>query len=255
MRTRCSEIGPRCNEKVWSMNSDACSGICVWLFKTGNTRYNECDYHCIEQARVSEPLTLRVLAIASGVLATARKLKLWTVSWVLVFTLCLAKTESTHCSKWGFHCKELARVGKPKLLGFFATVSLLFRCNKSVYCRNEKSLHCDNLTCNIIVKMLWRYDKVSLLSIDNINNLMIDVHDGTLAYAYICDVANKSPNCNMMPRYCVIRIMLLGCMIGDVSTIVEPETQCHDIALLRPTCWVERVYMHYIILLLYAPCY
>ena len=54
---------------------------------------------------------------------------------------------------------------------------------------------------NVIVEMLCRYDKVCLLSIDNIDNLMIDVHDGTLAYVYIYDVSNKSLNCNMKPRY------------------------------------------------------
>ena len=132
-----------------------------------------------------------------------------------------------------------------------AVASLLFRCNKFVCCRSERSLPYDNLTCNVIVEILCRYDKVCLLSIDN---LMIDVHDGTLAYAYIHDVANKSLNYNMMPRYWVIYIMLLGCMTGDVITIAEPETQCHDIGLLRPTCLVGRVYMHHVVRLLYAPC-
>ena len=41
--------------------------------------------------------------------------------------------------------------------------------------------------------------------------------------------------------------MLLGCMTNDVSTIAEPETQCHDNELLRPTCWVGHVYMHHIV--------
>ena len=95
--------------------------------------------------------------------------------------------------------------------------------------------------------MLCRYGKVYLLSIDNIENLMIDVHDGALAYVYTCDIANKSLNYDMIPRYWVICSMLLGCMTDDVSTIVEPKTQCHDIGLLRPTCWVGRVYMHHVI--------
>ena len=121
-------------------------------------------------------------------------------------------------------------VGKSKLLSFFAitrlvvaVASLLFRYNKFVCYRSERSLPCDNLICNVIVEMLCRYDKEGLLSIDNIDNLMIDVHDGTLAYAYICDVANKSLNCNIMPRYWVICIMLLGCMTGNVSTVAEPK--------------------------------
>ena len=37
--------------------------------------------------------------------------------------------------------------------------------------------------------------------------------------------------------------MLLGCLTDEVSTVVEPKTQCHDIRLLRPTCWVGWVYM------------
>ena len=58
------------------MNSDAYSEICVWLFETGNTRCSECDSRYNEQARISEPLTLRVLTAASGVLAVARKLEM-----------------------------------------------------------------------------------------------------------------------------------------------------------------------------------
>ena len=49
---------------------------CVWLFETESTRSSECDSRCNEQARVGEPLTLRVLAAMSGVLATVRKLEL-----------------------------------------------------------------------------------------------------------------------------------------------------------------------------------
>ena len=45
-----------------------------WLIETGSTRNSECDSCCNEQAQVSEPLTLRVLAAASRVLAAARKL-------------------------------------------------------------------------------------------------------------------------------------------------------------------------------------
>ena len=56
------------------MNNDVCSGICVWLFETRSTRCNECDYRCNEQARVSEPLTLRVLAARSGVLAAEARI-------------------------------------------------------------------------------------------------------------------------------------------------------------------------------------
>ena len=53
-------------------------------------------------------------------------------------------------------------------------------------------------------------------------------------------------NCNMMPRYWVICTML-GCMTDDVSTVAEPETQCYDIGLLRPKCWVRRVYIHHVV--------
>ena len=76
---------------------------------------------------------------------------------------------------------------------------------------------------------------------------MIDVRDSMLAYAYAYDVANKSLNCNMMPRYWVICSMLLGCMTDDFNTIAGPETQRHDIGLLRPTCWVGCVYKHHVV--------
>ena len=58
------------------MNSDACSRTCIWLFETESTRCSECDTRCNEQAQVSEPFMLKVLAVVGGVLATARKLKL-----------------------------------------------------------------------------------------------------------------------------------------------------------------------------------
>ena len=86
-----------------------------------------------------------------------------------------------------------------------------------------------------------------MLSIDNIENLMIDVHDGALEYAYTCDITNKSLNCDMMPRYWIICTMLLGCTTDDVITTTKPNTQFHDIGLLRPTCWVGHVYMHHVV--------
>ena len=54
------------------MNSDAYSGICVWLFETGSTRCKKCDSRYNEQAQVSELLMLSVLTIASRVLAVAK---------------------------------------------------------------------------------------------------------------------------------------------------------------------------------------
>ena len=41
------------------MNSDAYSGIRVWLFETGSTRYSECESRCNEQAQVSKLLMLK----------------------------------------------------------------------------------------------------------------------------------------------------------------------------------------------------
>ena len=83
-----------------------------------------------------------------------------------------------------------------------------------------------------------------MLSIDNIGSLMIGMLDGILVYAFTCDVTNKSLNCDMMPRYWVIYTMLLGCTTDDVSNVAEPKMQCHNIGLLRPTCWVGRVHMY-----------
>ena len=47
-----------------------------WLIETESTCSSECDSRCNEQAWVSEPLMLRVLATASGVPSAARKLEL-----------------------------------------------------------------------------------------------------------------------------------------------------------------------------------
>ena len=65
---------------------------------------------------------------------------------------------------------------------------------------------------------------VCLMRIDSYDELMSDVRDGTLIYTIICDIANKSLNCNMMPRYWVICFMLLSCMIDNVNTVAEPKT-------------------------------
>ena len=86
-----------------------------------------------------------------------------------------------------------------------------------------------------------------LVRITSFDNLMVDVYVGILTQAYPWDIANKSLNCNMMPRYWVICTMLLGCMTDDVSTVAEPKMQCHDIRLLRSTCWVRCVYMHHVV--------
>ena len=94
----------------------------------------------------------------------------------------------------------LAQVRKPKLLRVFAaarlvvTIACLLFCYDTFasYC-NERSLPYDNLTCKVIVEMFffW-YGNVCLLSIDNIDNLIIDVHDGTFTNAYMCDIANDN---------------------------------------------------------------
>ena len=60
-----------------------------------------------------------------------------------------------------------------------------------------------------------------------------DVLGQTCLYALCCSVD--------------ICTMLLGCMIDEVNTVAEPKTQYYDIELLRPTCWVRCVYMHYVI--------
>ena len=49
------------------MNSDAYFGICVWLFKTRNTHCSEYESRYNEQAQVSEPLMLGVLAEARNI--------------------------------------------------------------------------------------------------------------------------------------------------------------------------------------------
>ena len=58
-----------------------------------------------------------------------------------------------------------------------ATASLLFYCS-------ESSLLCDTEICDINVEMLCWYDNVSLVRIDNYDNLMNNVHIGTPVEAY-----------------------------------------------------------------------
>ena len=60
------------------------------------------------------------------------------------------------------------------------------------------------LMCNVIVEILYGYEIESLLRIASFDNFMIDVHVSTLAEAYTCDIANKSLDYDMTPRYWVI---------------------------------------------------
>ena len=96
----------------------------------------------------------RALTTASGVFAVESRLGLWTVNWVLNFMLYLVKKEST-----------MQRVGS----SWEALVVDACRCSELVcHCgeivvpqqrvcihHSERSLPCDNLTCNVIVEMLW----------------------------------------------------------------------------------------------------
>ena len=50
---------------------------------------------------------------------------------------------------------------------------------------------------------------------------------------------------NVLGQMCLNAPLLLGCMTDDVSTIVEPKIQWHDIRLLKLMCWVRCVYMHH----------
>ena len=131
-------------------------------------------------------MTLRVLAIASGVLTAARKLEMWSVKWDFDLMLCLAKTENTSCSECGFRCNELPRVGKSWLLMFTAAASLYVAAVKLLFRRSERSLPYDFWTCYIIIKMLCWNDYVCLMRSDSYDEVMSDVRDGTLTYAYIC---------------------------------------------------------------------
>ena len=84
------------------------------------------------------------------------------------------------------------------------TARLLFHCNETVSRHSERSLLGDNLMCDLLVKVLCGHDNVCLLRIDSFDSLMIDVHVGTLAQAYIYDIANESLNCDITLRYWVI---------------------------------------------------
>ena len=62
----------------------------------------------------------------------------------------LFEIEGTRCSEYGSRCNELARVGKPKLLRLFTTMSLvvaatslLFHCSESVSRCSERSFPFD----------------------------------------------------------------------------------------------------------------
>ena len=125
--------------------------------------------------------------------------------------LCLAETESTRCSKCGSRCNDLAWVGKPWLSMFITAASLyvaaarlLFRCSELVFHPSERSLPCDFWTYNIIVETLCWNDYVYLIRIDCYDELISGVRDGTLTYAYTCDISNKSLDYDMTPSYLVI---------------------------------------------------
>ena len=60
------------------------------------------------------------------------------------------------------------------------------------------------LMCNVIVKILCEYEIECLLRISSFDNLMIDVHVGTLVQTYTCDIANENLDGNMTIRYWVI---------------------------------------------------
>ena len=65
-----------------------------------------------------------------------------------------------------------------------ATASLLFRCSETFSRHSERSLLCDIVTCDINVEILCWYDNVCLVRINNVDNLMNNVHVGTPAQAY-----------------------------------------------------------------------
>ena len=85
-----------------------------------------------------------------------------------------------------------------------AAARLLSYCSEYVSRRNERSLHCEVLICNVIVEILCGYEIECLLRIASFDNLMIDVHVGTLAQDYTGGISNESLDCDMTPRYWVI---------------------------------------------------
>ena len=64
-----------------------------------------------------------------------------------------------------------------------ATASLLFHCSETFSCHSERSLLCDILMGDKNVEMLCWYDNVCLMRIDRYDNMMNNVHIGTL-YKY-----------------------------------------------------------------------
>ena len=60
---------------------------------------------------------------------------------------------------------------------------------------------CNFWMCYIIIEMLYWNNYVCLMRIDSYDELMSDVRDVTLTYAYMCDIANESLDCDMTPRY------------------------------------------------------
>ena len=73
-----------------------------------------------------------------------------------------------------------------------AALSLLFCCSETVPLRNEKSLLCGTLICDLIVKVLCWYDNVCLMRIVSIDNLTNNIHVDTPAQAFTWDIANES---------------------------------------------------------------
>ena len=82
-----------------------------------------------------------------------------------------------------------------------AIARLLFCCSKYVSRSSERSLLSEVLMYNVTVEILCEHKNVYLLRIASFDNLMVDIHVGTLTQAYTCDIANESLNCDMTQRY------------------------------------------------------
>ena len=131
---------------------------------------------------------------------------------------------------------------------------LEIHCSETFTCHNEWLLPCENVMYDVNVELLCWYVNICSVRIESYDDGMYIVHVGTLAQAYIWDIANESLSCDMMPKCWVI--CELNWLIATPWRWVARDwvawqtmsarlgcqvMQVHDIGLLGPVCWVVSV--------------
>ena len=87
---------------------------------------------------------------------------------------------------------------------FVVAVRLLFHYSEFVFRSSERLLPYDFWMYYIIIERLYWNDYICLMRIDCCDDLMSNVHNGTVTYVNTHDIANKSLDFDMTLGYYVI---------------------------------------------------